>query len=540
MTRLTAFITPIFVLALASLLWLGSLAPALAATVTDTFQLKLIGTERCRNNPNFVEPFTVKFKEGATLALTRDDTGVLTDVQATIDNSNNATIAAITLNGRAFFKNTSKSKAELALSGRDPGNPDRFLTLRGTATFNQAGTLTTVTGTYVCQILSDSGGVPNSDCLGSGTFGTGQKAVPRNFSVDATSSYTLFQQTSLWINRRSIRQTNFGTFVNAITYGDFDQDGDSDVFISSSNGTQNQTPVERYLNNGSGVFSLDTTWFGGTPPGLIHPRKALSGDFNGDGKLDVFILGHGYDQPPFPGEAPVLILSSPGGDVIAPGLNNLVGFHHGGAAADIDADGDLDVFVSVFPELSPFFLINNGQGQFTVDTTRLASDLVGRQLYSSELVDVDKDGYVDLLVGGHEQDGMSTYICWGDSTGLYSAAKATTIAAVPNEGVVLDFDAEDIDGDGDRDLVVTRTGDGKGTLGFYQGYYLQILENVSDRQFTDQTAQKIVAGSNSSGGWFDWIRLHDQNGDGHRDIVVDDAARNLVWYFDTLSGQFKR
>lgn len=140
----------------------------------------------------------------------------------------------------------------------------------------------------------------------------------------------------------------------------------------------------------------------------------------------------------------------------------MVGFHHGGAAADIDADGDLDVFVTVNPRLAPFFLINNGQGQFTVDRTRLASNLGGTQLsgkplFSAELIDVDKDGYVDLIVGGHDRQGMPTYICWGDSTGIYSATKATTIPTVPNEGVVLDFDAEDLDGDGDRDLVVTRT-----------------------------------------------------------------------------------
>ena len=176
MTRLTAVTTPMFSLALCSLLWLSSLAPALAATVTDTFSLKLTGTERCRNNPNFVEPFNVKFKDGATLALTRDDTGVLTNVQATIGNSGNATLAAIALTGRAFPKNAAGLKAELVLSGRDPGHPDRFLTLRGTATFNQAGTtLTSVTGTFIFHILDDLNGAPNIDCLGSGTFATGAK-----------------------------------------------------------------------------------------------------------------------------------------------------------------------------------------------------------------------------------------------------------------------------------------------------------------------------------------------------------------------------
>jgi hypothetical protein len=531
MTRPTSFITPTFALALVSLLWLSSLAPALAATVTDTFQLKLTGKEWCRNDPKFFDTINVKATEGATVTLKRDGSGI----QATINtNGGNATIDALTLKGRALPANKSGSIAQLVLSGRDP---DHFMTLRGQATVNKAGNLTNVRGTYVYQVLSDSGGMPNSDCFGSGTFGTGHKVVPRNFSVDATSSYTLFQQTSLWIARAVVGLPDWA--AAAIAYGDFDQDGDVDVFAAYAPGTRNPTPVKRYLNNGSGVFSLDSTWFGGVPPQMVWPRKALAGDFNGDGKLDIFVLGTGYDGPPWPGEAPLLILSSPTGYVKAPGLDSLVGFHHGGASADIDADGDLDVFVSVWPNNAPFFLINDGEGQFTVDKTRLASNLVGKKLFSAELVDVDKDGYVDLLVGGDESQGMPTYICWGDSTGFYSAAKATKIAAVPYLGGVSDFDAEDIDGDGDRDLVLTRNGDGSGPVGFYQGYYLQILENVGNRQFTDVTAQKIVDGSDLSARWIDWIRLHDQDGDGHLDIVVDNAARNLVWYFDPVLGRFK-
>ncbi len=396
-----------------------------------------------------------------------------------------------------------------------------------------------------CMEGGSSGSGSGGPGPGSGTEGVNLN-IAANPAVDNTSSYTLFQKTSLWINRNTIRTTNPGTFANAITYGDFNQDGIQDVFIMGGKDTQPSTltPVELYLNNGANIFAL-SNWFGGVPPRMEHPRKALTGDFNGDGKLDIFGLGHGFDGPPWPGEAPLLILSSPAGYQVAPGLAGLVGFHHGGASADIDADGDLDVFASVFPSLSPFFLINNGQGQFTVDTTRLESNLGGKQLYVAELVDVDQDGFVDLLVGGHEQGGMSTYICWGDSTGFYSGAKATVITPVPGQGVVLDFDAEDIDGDGDRDLVVTRTGDGTGSLAFYQGYYLQILINndpqnsANHRKFTDQTAQKIVAGSNSAGPWFDWIRLQDRNNDGRVDIVVDDAARNLIWYYDPATGQFK-
>jgi hypothetical protein len=222
MTRPTAFVTPIVALALCSLLWLSSLAPALAAPVTDTFQLKLTGTERCRNNPKFVEPVKVKSTDGVTLTLTRDvlGGGDLTDIQATIDNSDNATLDAITLNGRAFPKNTSGLKKELVLSGRDPGHPDRFMTLRGTATFNQAGTLTNVTGTYVYQVLPGLAGAPGIDCFGSGTFVTITAISPQTLSIVLVGTGTVTSNpTGIDCPTTCVASFNKGTSVTLTASG---------------------------------------------------------------------------------------------------------------------------------------------------------------------------------------------------------------------------------------------------------------------------------------------------------------------------------
>jgi hypothetical protein len=85
-------------------LGLDFLSRALAATITDTFQLKLTGTERCRNDPKFLEPIHVKILDGKTLTLTRDvlNTGDLIDIQATMNtHGDKATINAIALIGQA-------------------------------------------------------------------------------------------------------------------------------------------------------------------------------------------------------------------------------------------------------------------------------------------------------------------------------------------------------------------------------------------------------------------------------------------------------
>jgi hypothetical protein len=166
--------------------WLGTGAPAQAATVTDTFELKVTIKEWCQGNPKFFENINVKVADNSTLTVTRDVLGTndFTDIQATINtNGGSADIDAMTLNGLAFPRNTSGSKAELVLSGVNSGNVDHFLTIRGQATFDTLGNLTKVTGTVVNQITGtytiDKSGTQSGpvECFDSGTFGTGKKKL---------------------------------------------------------------------------------------------------------------------------------------------------------------------------------------------------------------------------------------------------------------------------------------------------------------------------------------------------------------------------
>jgi hypothetical protein len=164
--------------------WLGTGAPAQAATVIDTFKLTATITARCQGNPKFVEIFNVKGVEGNTLTVTRDvnNDGDLTTIRATINNTGNADIDAIVMNGRIFPKNLSGSGAKFVLSGVNPGNPDHFFTLLGNATFT-AGNLTKAAGTLVYQI-TDAYSLPNGgesapvECLDNGTFETKAKLIP--------------------------------------------------------------------------------------------------------------------------------------------------------------------------------------------------------------------------------------------------------------------------------------------------------------------------------------------------------------------------
>ena len=327
--------------------------------------------------------------------------------------------------------------------------------------------------------------------------------------------------------------------ANAVAYGDFDGDGDEDTFVaevSLEDGpdwalSMDPAPVNMFLNEGQAGFRLSDEVFRGAVPRIVHPRKALSGDFNGDGRLDIFVAATGFDRPPFPGEPPVLILSTEGGLQEAPGLERHVGFFHGAASGDIDYDGDLDVVVTNnFPPYT-FLLVNDGNGSFSFDQSRLP-DLSRTLIFTAEILDVDGDQWPDLLLAGHEYDGQETVIYWGDATATFDDSRRTVLPAVEGQGIVVDIDAADLDGDRVREVILNRTT----SEPFYRSFYIQILSGLGGREYADETARRIVGGVQLDlrpGGWLDWLRLIDLNGDGALDIFADDCAdHGLNWLND--------
>lgn len=335
------------------------------------------------------------------------------------------------------------------------------------------------------------------------------------------SSYEL-QKASIQVERYGIRPRANRGFVHAVGYADFDRDGDIDVLMSSGGSSPNRRAMEFYRGS-SGSYTLDNSIFAEAVPGMVHPRKMLIGDYNKDGWPDAFVIGTGDDQPPWPGEYPILLLSDGQGKLVATPYDQVISFQHGGASADIDHDDDLDIFV-IDNQSNSFFLMNDGTGVFSYDTDRVPSGASG---FTAELIDVDGDGSIDLVTAGHEFRSHPVVIFWGETGGNYSDDLQTTLPTVACWGTVIDIEAEDLDGDGDRDIVLNRTSGGCDT--FYKGFYIQVLRNDGNRTFTDATDTMIVDGSSPTDRWIDWLRVQDINGDGKLELIADDASIGLIW-----------
>ena len=315
-------------------------------------------------------------------------------------------------------------------------------------------------------------------------------------------------------------------FEHARVHADFDGDGTLDLFIAIGKFESiERQHLEIWLGRGNGTYRRDDRMLVDAAVGGFHPRKAVVADFNGDGKADVIVADHGYDDSPWPGAPVLLYLSTPDGRLEkAKGLEHIVGFHHSVAAGDIDGDGDTDAFLTAW---YPVFLINDGRGNLIRDNTYLPRrfDLGG---YTSELVDVDRDGHLDLLVAGHELEAEPSLIVWGDGEPGFADSTASILPAVTDFRIVVDIDVADFDGDGVNDVLLNRVGSEPGRDP-YDGMYFQLLKGQEDRRtFTDITASSIDNDEllNSYGHWFEWLIVQDWDFDGDLDIVVYDLHDN--------------
>ncbi len=317
---------------------------------------------------------------------------------------------------------------------------------------------------------------------------------------------------------------------------DYNRDGYLDVITALYDGIggmndSDRIPIGFYLGNPDGTFTRDAK-NDGRIQGMLHIRKMVYGDLNKDGFPDIVLIAHGYDAAPFPGEYPVILMSSPGGEYSDIRLNNLqLGFYHGGATGDIDNDGDLDIFL-IDNYGHSGFLINDGAGNLAY-TQELINLNAFVSLFNAELYDIDKDGYLDLICGGHDwedysywNNGDTSYsntpiVFWGNGN-TYKDIKTTRLPETMIEGYggTCDFLFYDLDKDGIEELILARTGDGeRGGVKSNAGWAIQILKR-EERSFVDVTTNYLSLTdarlvSNQLGGeWLVKINIEDSAYDG--------------------------
>lgn len=264
-------------------------------------------------------------------------------------------------------------------------------------------------------------------------------------------------------------------------WGDYDGDGLPDLFLvdsgpigESGDATHSSMWSNRlYHNQGGGRFR-DVSEESGLKAAMIGMGAAW-GDWNDDGRLDLVVTGFGELK---------LYRNDDGmsfTDVThAAGLDRFSGFWSGASWADIDNDGDLDLYVcgyvqyrfraedrargarqyqavvpytlnpSSYPPERNLLFRNDGNGVFAEVASEAGVDNPDGRSLAAAWCDFDEDGHVDLYVANDVSDN-ALFHNRGDGT----FEDVSHSAWVADYRGAMGLAVGDWDGDGDQDLFVT-------------------------------------------------------------------------------------
>jgi len=253
-------------------------------------------------------------------------------------------------------------------------------------------------------------------------------------------------------------------FAGSAVWGDFNGDGWLDLFvgnwITESGG---QTPNYLYRNDSGAGFSLVSDGVMGTSySNVASSQGSVTGDFDNDGRLDILNLA----VAPTPSRI-YRNLGDFNFELLYPMTDAINGTDRtsGGAAADYDNDGDLDLLTGAManyppsPQLNGWSALweNDGSGSFTRvrEGEIVAPNVIGT--LGMAWGDYDNDGWLDVILSrGAESNAKNdeTFNFLFHNNGDGTFAKVTEGDIVTDTGASMNSTWADINNDGFLDLLV--------------------------------------------------------------------------------------
>ncbi len=245
--------------------------------------------------------------------------------------------------------------------------------------------------------------------------------------------------------RQSMLPMQYSYTGPRMAVGDVNGDGKPDAYVC---GTP-EKPGTLLLNQETGFITQ--------PLASTHSAKntdAVLADFNGDKRPDLFVVNGGYSFRQ-PADLQDQLWLNEHGKLTAATLPDEKANGSCVTVIDVDRDGDLDLFVGghVRPNRFPLaeesvLLINDGQAHFTVKSLGklgLVTD--------ATTTDVNRDGWPDLVVVG---EWMPVTILLNNKGQLQLPTEDTKLKAL--SGWWNRIEKADLDGDGDDDFIVGNIG----------------------------------------------------------------------------------
>lgn len=277
----------------------------------------------------------------------------------------------------------------------------------------------------------------------------------------------------------------------AVATGDFNGDGKADVVVVG--GSSPSAGVSILLGNGNGGFQAHTDYATG-----VQPTAVIAVDFNHDGRADVALVNYTSNT--------LSVYLSNADGTLRPRTDYPTGQNPGTlVAADFNRDGNLDVAVLVTNYTGPgaiMVFLGDGHGGFTNSGTFPS---VG---WDNSLIagDFNGDGKIDLVTAAGANP-LGAVLLLGNGDGTFRAP-----VPLNESDAVYNLIAGDFNGDGKLDLAGTSQA----------GNSIGVLLGNGDGTFrTGWKSQTLDA----------WgiLMAADVNGDGKLDLVVSQNAYSSLF-----------
>lgn len=283
--------------------------------------------------------------------------------------------------------------------------------------------------------------------------------------------------------------------ISGGTWGDFDNDGNVDLFVTNGDASE---PNVLYTNNGGGAFTASVV------SELAVSVGAASADFDSDGNLDIFVANNHTGQAS--GTNSVYLGNGMGildrhDDEI---VNSDKGIRSGAVAlADIDRDGDVDVFVPTIGPEQDILYRNEGNATFTKDEAWQLKIAPSRNT-NAAFGDYDNDGDADVYLSGDD------VLYQNNGEGGFTEVNDTPFKNEQSKQALWG----DYDNDGDLDLFLVLPGSSAHAL------YQNNNDGTFEKFNSSLTQASIVTGSAS------WT---DVNNDGYLDLFLANTSENTLF-----------
>jgi enediyne biosynthesis protein E4 len=294
---------------------------------------------------------------------------------------------------------------------------------------------------------------------------------------------------------------NQGLFSTNLAWGDYDNDGDLDLYVTNW-GTSVSNPVNAlFQNQGDGSF-VDQAAVAGVDNNQ-NSFAAAWADYDNDGDTDLYVADF-FDQD-------FLYQNSGDGTFIEVGRSRgLVNLERRGSSTsvawgDYNGDGHLDFYIGKFYFANELYN-NNGDGTFTQVTDLAIGDK--RDTNAALWADYDNDGDADLYTINREQENQ---LFRNDLNATGSFSEVSAALGVANKEIGQSGTWGDYDNDGDLELYLANIGANA------------LYRNDGGTTFVDVAAEAGVR--IDTGGWLtamaDWA---DYDGDGFLDLYLANGA----------------